>query len=238
MSTDLDVVVGMSTKDEHYPQEYIDGSVEFFYRRFVLNEHVLIPRYETETLVRKGIEICKQDNVDTIIDIGTWSGIIPISIACNVDVSQVVATDISREALEVAQENARILYHEGVQFFEGDLLSPIVENVELFDGRSVLITANLPYVWLWEKDHMSPDTNYEPDVALFGDGREGFDIYGRFFKQLDECVKKRDPEKLQVIIEFGMWQRDIADEVLRPYDWDYSFFQDERGIERFAHIVM
>lgn len=56
---------------EHFPQEYVDGYVEFFYQKFFVNEHVLIPRYETETLVRKAISICKENNIDTIVDIGT-----------------------------------------------------------------------------------------------------------------------------------------------------------------------
>jgi len=57
--------------DDHYPDEYRDGEVEFFYQKFFVNDSVLIPRYETETLVRKGIALCKENKVDTIVDIGT-----------------------------------------------------------------------------------------------------------------------------------------------------------------------
>lgn len=83
----------------------------------------------------------------------------------------------------------------------------------------------------WEKDAMSEDTIHEPDIALFGDSPDGFDLYRRFLRQLSEVQTP-----FICLIEFGMWQRDIADEEIAQHGWEYSFFADERGIERFALI--
>lgn len=151
-----------------YPDEYRDGEVEFFYQKFVVNHHVLIPRYETEMLVRKGIEICKEYDIDTIVDIGTGSGIIPISIASNVELRKVIAIDISLDALIVAQENADRHIGSKLQTYHGDLLEPILSDPSIIQSdQPVLFTANLPYVGTWEKDMMSEDTIHEPDIALF-----------------------------------------------------------------------
>ncbi|MDP2104094.1 MAG: hypothetical protein Q8K26_04190, partial [Candidatus Gracilibacteria bacterium] len=66
--------------NQDYPEEYTRGWVEFYYQRFRVNEHVLIPRFETESLVREAVKICKNTTPDILIDVGTGSGIIPISV--------------------------------------------------------------------------------------------------------------------------------------------------------------
>lgn len=80
--------------------------MEFYYQKFKINEHVLIPRFETEDLVREAIKVVKDTPFDTMIDVGTGSGIIPLSILSAVDIPQVFAVDVSLEALKVAEENA------------------------------------------------------------------------------------------------------------------------------------
>lgn len=82
---------------------------------------------------------------------------------------------------------------------------------------------------------MSPDTEHEPDVALFGDSPDGFDIYREFFSQLHSMVSDV-PMSLDVVVEFGMWQRDLAQSLFEQYGWKFVFFSDERDIQRFAHI--
>lgn len=175
----------MNFTNSDYPEEYARGWVEFFYRKFAVNEHVLIPRLETESLVREAIRYCRNDLPDVLIDIGTGSGIIPISILSAIDIPQAFAVDLSPEALELARENAR--NHEGnITFLESDLLGVFLENGNLSSsstsvtspptpllkgegGRgNILITANLPYIKQDDWENMSTDTIHEPRMALFG----------------------------------------------------------------------
>ena len=80
--------------------------MEFYYQKFQINEQVLIPRLETESLVREAIKFCRLHPPDILIDIGTGSGIIPLSILSAMDISSVFALDISAGALKVARENS------------------------------------------------------------------------------------------------------------------------------------
>ena len=104
-----------------YPREYIDGTVTFFSREFRVTPAVLIPRLETETLVRAAIACCRGNAIDTLIDVGTGSGIIPVSVGANVSGLRLIAVDVSHEALAVAEENARRNAVE-VTFCVSDLL--------------------------------------------------------------------------------------------------------------------
>jgi len=220
---------------DHYPDAYEEGYVEFFYQKFFVNGDVLIPRYETEQLVRHCITLVRRHDIGTLVDIGIGSGIIPISIANNTQLRHIFATDVSESALNVARKNAQKLGQGSIQFFQGDLLEPFVKNSEILSGMtSLVMTANLPYVGTWEKDAMSPDTVHEPDIALFGDSPDGFDLYRRFFAQLAGIRDQLPPT--YCVIEFGMWQRDLAEKEFRKHSWKHRFFEDERGIERFAEI--
>lgn len=110
-----------------------------------MNEHVLIPRFETETLVREAIRRHKERPYDTLLDMGTGSGIIPISIASeSTPFKHVYALDKSPGALGVAKKNAQ-LNNVDISFFHSDLFS-IFHEKDLDLGKSLLITANLPYV--------------------------------------------------------------------------------------------
>lgn len=103
--------------------------MEFFYRKFQVNEHVLIPRLETESIVREAIKLCRSNPPDILIDIGTGSGIIPLSILSAVDIPQVFAVDLSPDALKVAEENNRN-QKKGIAFLESDLLGVFLENTK------------------------------------------------------------------------------------------------------------
>ena len=156
----------MSVPD-HYPQEYLDGEVEFFYLRFFVTPDVLIPRLETETLVRTAISFIKSESIDTVLDIGTGSGIIPISLKKHLPSLQVYGGDISPKALHIAEKNNA--YHTtDVTFFQSDLLQAFIKTpIATLMHRRILLTANLPYIKLDDWEHMSLDTKYEPKLALF-----------------------------------------------------------------------
>ena len=146
------------------PIQYILGSANFMDMDFKVNEAVLIPRPETEELVRWVLEDYRMDgNKDiSILDIGTGSGCIAISLAKNIKRAKVYGLDISKKALEVAMENAAMNKVE-VAFIQADIL-----KTELFKEKVDVIVSNPPYVRMLEKEQLKPNViDNEPELALF-----------------------------------------------------------------------
>lgn len=117
------------TSNQPLPEEYIDGYVIFMGRRFITDKRALIPRLETEELVKYCLKFLRENpNIVTVADIGTGSGIIPISLAEKSDRPlQVYATDMSEDALNLARENAQIK-NTKITFLQGDLLQPLMTH--------------------------------------------------------------------------------------------------------------
>lgn len=219
------------------PEEYIDGYVIFMGRRFITDKRALIPRLETEELVKYCLKLLR-DNADiqTVADIGTGSGIIPFSIAEKSEKPfKVFATDMSTEALSLAQENYKLQTQNDQEsdftFLQWDLLKPIIHELWKEVPDEILITANLPYV---REKEINSGLIHEPRMAFLGGVQTGFELYERFFEQLFTWENR--PKKCHVVIEFWLWQRDIAETVFQKHGLQYSFFADLRGIERFAYL--
>lgn len=139
------------------PIAYVLGHKEFYGRDFMVSSSVLIPRPESETIIK----ILKDLKPDTVIDIGTGSGALAISAKLELPNSKVIATDISEDALQIARQNASSLNAE-ITFAISDLLSGIKT---ISSSKPVALVANLPYVdQSWE---VSPETTFEPSLALF-----------------------------------------------------------------------
>lgn len=146
---------------EKKPIQYILGKAPFYGREFKVNSSVLIPRNETEELVHLIIKENKKLNL-RILDIGTGSGCIPISLALEIPSSKIFALDISEEALNVAKENAEML-EAGVEFLQIDILNDEIPVKDLD-----IIVSNPPYVCESEKSLMHENVlNFEPHLALF-----------------------------------------------------------------------
>lgn len=148
--------------NNHEPVQYVAGQTEFLERKFKVNNHVLIPRPETELLVLEVVELFAYDAPLNIVDIGTGSGCIAITLACELPNAIVSATDISSEALEVARTNSDLL-HTSVEFYHHDILKSELpfEDVDL-------IVSNPPYVAGSESGSMSKNVlDFEPHLALF-----------------------------------------------------------------------
>lgn len=222
------------TSNQPLPEEYIDGYVIFMGRRFITDKRALIPRLETEELVKYCLKLLRENSsIQTVADIGTGSGIIPISIAEKLERQlQVFATDMSRDALNLARENAQTKNTE-IKFLQWDLLQPLISHFGSKTPDEILITANLPYV---REVEINSGLIHEPRMAFLGGVQTGFELYERFFEQL--LAWQERPKKCHVVIEFWLWQRDIAETVFQKQGLQYSFFPDLRGIERFAHIQM
>ena len=157
---------------EREPLQYITGSAEFFRRRFVVDPRVLIPRPETEQLVVQAIEFIRSNGIEAprIADVGTGSGAIAISLALEMPAAEVLATDISTGALEVARQNATALGAE-VEFIEGDLLNPFADGRQKFD----VIVSNPPYILHGAMPGLQAEVAREPALALDG-GNDGLDV--------------------------------------------------------------
>jgi release factor glutamine methyltransferase len=214
-----------------YPEEYIRGEVIFFGKKFFVTPDVLIPRLETESLVRRARKIIQSNQISTVIDIGTGSGIIGVS--CADDVEKTIFVDISGEALSVAKKNYREYFSlEKAEFIQSDLFASLPHVVL----ENTLIVSNLPYIHEGDWENMSEDTQFEPKLALFGWETTGFELYQRFFEELE--IYSKDSQNLHCLIEFGYDQRDICELELKKYGWKYTFFIDYAGIERFCEIEL
>lgn len=165
---------------KHIPLAYITGHKEFYGRSFLVNPNVLIPRPESEDIIELLLGI-GESSFEKVIDIGTGSGCLAITVKLELPNSQVIAIDNSSKALEVVKQNAKHL--------DADIelkISYLLESVDISD-RSVLL-VNLPYVP--ESLITSEEITKEPSAAIFS-GKDGLDHYKRFWRQLAH-TKARD----------------------------------------------
>ena len=172
------------------PVAYILGEKEFYGLRFRVNRSVLIPRPETEIIVSAARELCVRGECH-IVDVGTGSGALAVTLAKLLPRARVTATDISQKALACAKRNAKRLgVARRVSFLHGNLLTPIRNAKLLATNGRLIITANLPYLATvaWKKTQ--PEIRcYEPRLALDG-GPDGIRLLRKLFTQL---AKLREP---------------------------------------------
>ncbi|GIN86493.1 release factor glutamine methyltransferase [Heyndrickxia sporothermodurans] len=183
------------------PIQHIMGFEEFYGRRFNVNSHVLIPRPETEELIYEALKkinhTFSNQNGLRLIDIGTGSGIISITMKLECPFLDVTAIDISPQALDIAKTNAMNLKAD-IDFLHGDLLQPILNKQEKVD----IILSNPPYI-PDEDIHVLSEVvkDYEPHQALFG-GVDGLDYYRKLMQQIPLIIQK----KAIIGFEIGMGQ--------------------------------
>lgn len=171
------------------PLAYVVNSMTFRDLDLFVDERVLIPRQETELVVEYALTFLKDASSSTVVDVGTGSGAIALSIAHENKGAQIYATDISSEALEVAKLNGAAVGSPAsrVQFLQGDLFKPLPTELQ---GKVDLIISNPPYVGEDERPGLSPSVlDYEPASALFADD-DGFAIYQRLIEQAPKWLTK------------------------------------------------
>ncbi len=160
----------------HKPMAYILRCKEFFGRNFLVDERVLIPRPDTETLIETVIAFAsKHRRTPSIIDVCTGSGCIGITLALELD-AEVTLSDISEEALSVAKENANRLVSKPLAWLQGDLLSPTDKNYDI-------IVSNPPYLTASWCDGVSREVQWEPRLALEGFQDDGLKLIRTLVKQ-------------------------------------------------------
>lgn len=157
---------------KHKPIQYILGKADFYKLKFIVNEQVLIPRPETEELVKLVIDdfnlhtLSLSKGTEAILDVGTGSGCIAIALKKNIPYVTVNAIDVSEEALNIAKQNAE-QNDVKINFIKHDILSLVSLDKE-FENKLDIIVSNPPYVRELEKKQMSNNVlDYEPHLALF-----------------------------------------------------------------------
>ncbi len=191
------------------PLNYVLGYTYFYGYKMIVNENVLIPRPETEELAALILsqydEYYAGRDVD-LCDVGTGSGAIAIALKKEEEHLHVYASDISKDALEVAKENASLNGCE-IRFLEGSMLEPYIENGIKVD----ILVSNPPYIRQNEEIERSV-YDYEPHVALFG-GEDGL----RFYREIFENAHKILKEKGMLFFEIGYDQKENLTKLAERY---------------------
>ena len=205
------------------PMAYIVGEREFWGRPFVVTPGVLIPRPETELIVEESLSLFRDQAPGLIIDVGTGSGCLAVSLAAEFRDARVVATDISMAALGVARRNAAANgVEERIDFRLADLLDTITE-------RADLIVSNPPYVASGDAPGLVPEVReHEPHVALFA-GEDGLHVYRRLFPSARPRLRAGG----RLILEVGYDQDGAVIDIASRCGWTFSHHrQDLQGITR------
>jgi release factor glutamine methyltransferase len=212
------------------PVQYIIGSANFMGLHFTVDPRVLIPRPETETLIEQVMLACQRYPVDEpihILEVGTGSGNIAISIAKYVKHSLITAIDISLEALAVAKQNAHLHSVESqIQFACSDIFD---QSDEVFQTQYDLLVSNPPYVPKDEWEQLQKEVrDFEPSSALT-DGNDGL----RFYRQMAGIISAILKPGGSIVFEVGLDQAEtIAEELKRTGLVDIQITKDLQGMNR------
>jgi release factor glutamine methyltransferase len=206
------------------PLQHLLGTVEFCGQTFLIDKRAMIPRPETEELIELLIANCELRNANfRMVDVGTGSGVIALSLAAKFPKAEVYAVDISDDALALARENAeRLGLSDRIQFLKSDLLESLPERFDL-------IAANLPYISMQDRQSLSREVLHDPEISLFA-GAKG-----------DELVRKlieRAPAHLNagglLALEIGLNQAEGLGQFLRQKNYhDIESKKDYSGSNRF-----
>jgi release factor glutamine methyltransferase len=212
------------------PIQYILGEQEFYGLPFQVTPEVLIPRPETEHLVEKVIQLAAHVAHPRIVDVGTGSGAIAVTLAHNLPQAAVTAIDISAPALAIARQNAE---NNGVciHFLRGDLLAPLSADSECEQPRFEVVVSNPPYVPRADRATLSVEVrDYEPALALFA-GDDGLEVYRRLIPAAAHVLTSCG----LLALEIGYGQSPAIRALLEESGYQQiEFFPDLQGIPRVA----
>ena len=210
----------LQRREDGAPMAYIMGVREFWSQEFVVSPATLVPRPETEILVNLALCEIPRDAEWRVLDLGTGSGAIAVSIAVERPLSQVTAVDVSEKALLVAQENARALAQGNVECLLGDWTEPVRDRT--FD----IVVSNPPYVRV--DDDALAALQHEPQAALVA-GDDGLDAIRVLAGDCGDILVERG----LLLIEHGSDQRDAIAALLGEHGWvDIECHNDLAGLPR------
>ena len=214
---------------EDVPLSHLVGFEYFYDRKFKVTKDVLSPRMETEELIYKVIEYVKATNKNNlkILDLCTGSGIIAITLKKELDeiLIDVVASDISKEALEVAKENAKT-HTADIRFIQSDIFNNI-------DDKFDIIVSNPPYIDRKDEVTMKENVlNYDPHLALFAE-EEGMYFYRKIIEQAKDYLK----ENGVMFFEIGYDQKDKIIKLSKKNGYLAQVYKDINNRYRMAFLV-
>lgn len=206
------------------PIQHIIGFADFMGEKFIVNKDVLIPRDETEILVRKAIDLINNNNIKMALDVGTGSGIIACMIAKYTD-CQIIGLDISKEALNTALDNAsRLNLFNKAIFRKSDIFSNVKPG-EKFD----LIVSNPPYIPPSEKSKIQKEVTFDPETALFTGDEKGLEFYEKITKDAPKILNKNG----YLLFEIGINQSQEVKEIMQNNGFtEIEIIKDLAGIDR------
>lgn len=212
----------VKARAQRMPVAYILGEKEFMGHSFRVTPDVLIPRPDTEILVEEAIRLLAEKETPRIVDIGTGSGAILLSVLKGTEGSTGVAVDLSPAALAVAKSNGECLgLADRVEFRLGDLYAPV-------DGLFDAILSNPPYIPVRDMEGLSPEVKQEPEMALVG-GVDGLDFYRRLIDDAPRYLK----EGGIVLFEVGIHQAQAVAELGKRRGFSAQrILPDYAGIDR------
>ncbi len=190
-------------RNQGYPLQYLLGEWDFFGRRFLVGEGVLIPRSETEILVETVLSYFKKRPAPKLLDLCSGSGCIAVTLALERRDALVTAVELSPEAVKYLRANDE-LHQSGVNVIQRDALTPFSDA--LWDG----IVSNPPYLTREEMDHLQTEVTYEPQMALYGEEDGLF-----FYRRLTRIWKTRLKPGGMLAFEVGDHQGDSVAQILR-----------------------
>ena len=212
------------------PIQHIIGFADFMGEKFIVNPSVLIPRDETEFLVRKAAEIINKNNLKTALDVGTGSGCIACMIA-KLTNCQVIGLDISSDALNTALDNAsRLNLFNKAIFRKSDIFSNVKPG-ESFD----IIISNPPYIPPCEKENIQTEVKFDPENALFTTDEKGLEFYEKITKEAPKILNNGG----WLLFELGIGQSVYVKEFMISNGFkDIEIIKDLAGIESLicAHL--
>lgn len=202
--------------NEGYPLQYAIGKWNFYGLDLLVDKRALIPRYETEILV--DLIINDNSNNKKILDIGTGSGAISLALSKNLKDSKIIGVDISKKAIDLANENKIKLNINNVEFKESDIFSNIEEKFDI-------IVSNPPYINKEDFEKLDNKLYYEPQNALYG-GEDGLYFYKKIIKNAKNFLNKNG----KIYLEIGYDQKDSISNLLEEYGYkqikSYKDFND------------
>lgn len=206
------------------PIQQIIGYGYFMGEKFEVTKDTLIPRDETELLVRKSVDIINKNNYKLALDVGTGTGCIACMVA-QYSIAQVIGLDISSDALQIALNNAsRLNLYNKAIFRKSDIFSNVREN-EKFD----IIISNPPYIPLKEKANIQKEVTFDPDLALYTNDEKGLEFYEKISK---DAYKVLNP-KGHLAFELGIGQSEYVKNILEKYNFEnIEIEKDLAGIDR------